>query len=111
MAAMTKSQAMTKLAEQTGLKKKDVLEVINGLVGLAVKEAKNGFMIPGLGKLVLTTRPARTMVMRFGPKTGQTIKVPAKKVLKFRLTKSAKDTVLGAKAGPVKVAIKTAKKK
>ena len=69
------------------------------LVHLAHKEAKNTFQIPGLGIIVLAQRPARQMVMRFGPKAGQTIDVPAKKVLKFRFAKSAKDAILGSAAG------------
>jgi len=94
MAKMTKSQIMTKLAEKTQLKKKQVVGVIDALVALAYKEAKNSFAIPGLGKLVLVQRPARQVVMRFGPKAGQIVNVPAKKVLKFRIAKAAKDAVL-----------------
>ena len=48
-------------------------------------------------KLVLAESPAREMVMRFGPKAGQTIKVPRKKRVKFRVAKAAKDAILGAK--------------
>ena len=64
------------------------------LANLAYKEAKNTFVVPGLGKLVLVQRPARKMIMRFGPKAGQEITVPAKKVVKFRLAKAAKDAIL-----------------
>jgi len=35
--------------------------------------------------------------MRFGENAGKTIKVPKKKVLKFRVAKAAKDAILGAK--------------
>jgi nucleoid DNA-binding protein len=35
--------------------------------------------------------------MQFGHKKGQTIKVPARRVLKFRVAKAAKDAILGAK--------------
>jgi DNA-binding protein HU-beta len=52
-------------------------------------------MVPGLGKLVLVNRPARKMIMRFGPKAGQEITVPAKKVVKFRIAKAAKEAILG----------------
>jgi DNA-binding protein HU-beta len=92
---MTKSQIMTLVAEKVGLKKKEVATVIETLVTLSYKEAKNTFTMPGLGKLVLVQRPAREMVMRFGPKAGQTVKVPAKKVVKFRISKAAKDAILG----------------
>jgi DNA-binding protein HU-beta len=90
--AMTKSQIMSKLAEKCDMTKKDVQCVVESMVEMAYKEAKNGFTIPGLGKLVLVKRKAR---MGRNPATGETIKIPAKKVLKFRISKAAKDAVLG----------------
>lgn len=88
--ALTKSQTMTALSEATGLKKKEVICVVEELVGLAYKQAKVGFTIPGLGKLVLVNRKAR---MGRNPATGEAIKIPAKTVLKFRIAKAAKDAV------------------
>ncbi|MEW5720041.1 MAG: HU family DNA-binding protein, partial [Chloroflexota bacterium] len=93
---MSKSEVLEHLAKKTGLKKKEAALVVDELVQLAYKEAKNTFLIPNLGIITLAERPARQMVMRFGPKAGQTIDVPAKKVLKFRFAKSAKDAILGA---------------
>ena len=52
------------------------------------------FVLPGFGKLVKQKRKART---GFNPKTQQKIRIPAKTVLKFRVAKVAKDTVLGVK--------------
>jgi DNA-binding protein HU-beta len=92
--AMTKSAILKTLADKTGLKKKEVAAVIETLVAMAYKEARNTFVVPGLGKLVLVQRPARTVVMRFGPKAGQTVPVPAKKVVRFRIAKAAKDAIL-----------------
>ena len=89
--AMTKSQIMSELAEANGVTKKAAAEFVESLVGLAYKEAKKGFTVPGLGKLVLVNRKAR---MGRNPATGETIKIPAKKVLKFRIAKAAKDAVL-----------------
>lgn len=97
MAKLTKSQTLSHLAGKTGVSKKVAGQFVEELVKLAYKEAKNSFMIPGLGKLELKNRPARSMIMRFGPKTGQTIQVPAKKVLKFRVAKAAKDAILSGK--------------
>ncbi|MCX7886734.1 MAG: HU family DNA-binding protein [Verrucomicrobiae bacterium] len=94
MAKMTKSAIISTLATKAGVTKKQAATVLEELVKLAYKEAKNTFTIPGLGKIVLSTRPQRQMVMRFGPKAGQTITVPAKKVLKFRFAKVAKDAIL-----------------
>ena len=88
---MTKSQIISKLAEATDLTKKNVIGVVESLVCLAYKEAKKGFTIPGLGKLVLVNRKAR---IGRNPATGEQIKIPAKKVLKFRIAKAAKDAVL-----------------
>ena len=89
--SLTKSQTMTKLAETTGLTKKQIVGVVDALIELAYKQAKNAFTIPGLGKLVLVNRKAR---MGRNPATGQQIKIPAKKVVKFRIAKAAKDAIL-----------------
>lgn len=90
--AMTKSQIISHLAEKSGLTKKTATDVLEKLVQLAYKEAKNAFTLPGLGKLVLVNRKAR---MGRNPKTGEAIKIPAKKVVKFRVAKACKDAVLG----------------
>lgn len=89
--AMTKSQIMASLAESNEMTKKAAAEFVDSLVQLAYKEAKKGFTIPGLGKLVLVNRKAR---MGRNPATGESIRIPAKKVLKFRIAKAAKDAVL-----------------
>jgi len=91
---MTKSQIADTLAKAHGLTKKAAGEVLESVVNLAYKEAKNGFTIPGLGKLVLVNRKAR---MGRNPQTGEAIKIPAKKVCKFRVAKACKDAVLGKK--------------
>jgi len=90
---MTKSQLLTTLAEKLDMSKKDVGEFLDSLVELAYKEVKkNGeFTIPGIGKLVKQKRKAR---MGRNPATGETIKIAAKTVVKFRVAKAAKDSVL-----------------
>ncbi len=95
--AMTKSEVASTLAEKVGISKKQVNQFFEAQADLAYKQAKNTFVLPGIGKLVLVERAPREMVMRFGPKAGQTVKVPKKKVLKFRVAKAAKDAILGAK--------------
>jgi len=92
--ALTKSQIVTSLAETVGLTKKQAVETLEALTTLAYKNAKNSFTVPGLGKLVLVNRKAR---MGRNPATGATIKIPAKRVVKFRIAKAAKDAILGAK--------------
>jgi DNA-binding protein HU-beta len=89
--AMTKSGVIKALAEKTCLTRKQVAAVMRELACLAYKEAKNGFTIAGVGKLVLVNRKAR---MGRNPATGEAIKIPAKKVLRFRVAKAAKDAVL-----------------
>jgi len=92
--ALTKSKIVEYIAEKNGLTKKAATEILNTLAELSYKEAKNGFTLPGIGKLVLVKRKART---GRNPQTGETIKIPAKKVLKFRVSKACKDAVLGTK--------------
>lgn len=91
---LTKSAMLSTLAAKTGLSKKQVGQVVEELVALAYKEAKNSFTIPGLGKLVLVNRKAR---IGRNPSTGEPINIPAKRAVKFRIAKAAKDAILGGK--------------
>jgi DNA-binding protein HU-beta len=92
--ALTKSQIAAAIAETVGITKKQATEALQNIVELAYKNAKNSFTLPGLGKLVLVNRKAR---MGRNPATGEAIKIPAKRVVKFRVAKAAKDSILGAK--------------
>jgi DNA-binding protein HU-beta len=94
---LTKSQVAATIADKTGISKKQASQALQILAELTYKNAKSSFVLPGVGKVVLANRPAREMIMRFGPKAGQKIKVPAKRVLKFRFAKAAKDAILGSK--------------
>lgn len=89
---MTKSQSVAAFAEKAGLSKADAAKVLDTLAEVAVSSAADGFVLPGLGKLVLVDRKAR---MGRNPATGETIQIPAKKVVKFRVAKACKDAVLG----------------
>ncbi|MFI5305006.1 MAG: HU family DNA-binding protein [Nitrospiria bacterium] len=91
---LTKSQILDQLSKNLEVSKKQVNEMLEELSNLAYKEAKNAFTFPGLGKLVVVNRKAR---MGRNPQTGAAIKIPAKRVLKFRVAKACKDAVLGAK--------------
>jgi len=93
---MTKSQVVTHLAEKVEVPKKTVAAVLVELVTLATKEAKSSgqFVVPGLGKAVKANRKAR---MGRNPQTGEAIKIPAKTVVKFRLAKAFKETVVPPK--------------
>jgi len=90
--ALTKSQVIDNIAKKADLPKKQITGILEQLVALAYKEAKNTFTLPGLGKLVLVNRKAR---MGRNPQTGAALKIPAKRVVKFRIAKAAKDAILG----------------
>ena len=92
--ALSKSQLAAEIAEASGLPKKAGAELLDHLAALAYKHAKNTFTLPGLGKLVLVNRAAR---IGRNPATGEQIQIPAKRVVKFRVAKAAKDAILGAK--------------
>jgi DNA-binding protein HU-beta len=93
MAKMTKSQIIAALAEKSGMSKKDIGTVLENMAMMAYSEAKKSgeFTIPGLGKLVKKNRAAR---MGRNPATGESINIPAKTVVKFRVAKAAKDAIL-----------------
>ena len=93
MAKLTKSQLMQTMATATSMSKKDVGMFMEKMTELAYKEVKsNGeFVIPGIGKLVKVHRKAR---IGRNPATGEEIKIPAKTVVKFRVAKAAKESVL-----------------
>lgn len=88
---MTKSQLVADLAEAAEVSKKQAAAILECLAATAYKEAKKGFTIPGVGKLVVVKRKAR---MGRNPQTGEQIKIPAKTALKFRIAKACKDAVL-----------------
>ena len=92
--ALTKSAIASELASKVGVSKKQATEFLEALAQLAYKEAKNSFTIPGIGKIVLVNRKAR---IGRNPATGEQIQIPAKRVVKFRVAKAAKDAILGGK--------------
>jgi DNA-binding protein HU-beta len=91
---MSKSQVIAHMADKLDIPKKVAAQGMEEFVKLAYREAKNTFTIPGLGKLVLVDRKAR---IGRNPATGEQINIPAKRVVKFRIAKQAKDAILGGK--------------
>jgi DNA-binding protein HU-beta len=87
---MTKAILIKTLAEKTELTKRQITDVLDVLVDLSYKEIKKNaeVTIPGFGKIIKRRRKARN---GRNPLTGETIKIPAKDVLKFRFAKAAKD--------------------
>ena len=93
---LTKTQLVRHLAEKTELNNKTAAAFLEHLADTAIKETKkNGLAIlPGIGRLVRVDRKAR---MGRNPATGEAIKIPAKKVVKFRVAKAAKDAIVPPK--------------
>ena len=93
---MTQTQLVRSLAESVEVPNKTARQFLDNLGNLAIAEVKkNGvFVLPGLGRLVRVDRKAR---MGRNPATGEAIKIPAKKVVKFRVAKAAKDSIVPPK--------------
>ena len=93
---MTQTQLVRSLAEKCEVNNKQAREFLDALAEMAIAEVKkNGiFVLPGLGRLVRQDRKART---GRNPATGESIKIPAKKVVKFRVAKAAKDAIVPPK--------------
>jgi len=96
MPKMTKTQVVSHLADKFEMPKKGMAAILDGVFDLAVTETKkNGeFTLPGFGKLVKQQRKAR---MGRNPATGDIIKIAAKTVVKFRLSKVCKDAIIPPK--------------
>jgi DNA-binding protein HU-beta len=92
--ALSKAQLASLVAEKAQISKKQAVEILDHVAALAYKHAKDTFTLPGIGKLVLKNRAAR---IGRNPKTGEQIQIKAKKVVKFRVAKAAKDAILGTK--------------
>jgi len=93
---MTQSAMVKELAEATGTTTKTAKQFMTSFADMAVRETKkNGmFVIPGIGRLVRVERKAR---IGRNPATGESIKIPAKKVVKFRVAKAVKDSIVPPK--------------
>lgn len=93
---MTQSQIVQTLADKCEVTKKQSKMMMDGLAETAIAEVKkNGvFVLPGIGRLVRMDRKAR---MGRNPATGESIKIAAKKVVKFRVAKAAKDAIVPPK--------------
>jgi DNA-binding protein HU-beta len=93
---MTQTAIVRELAETTGVNNRVAKHFMESLAQLAVRETKkNGmFVMPGIGRLVRAERKAR---IGRNPATGEAIKIPAKRVVKFRVAKSVKDAIVPSK--------------
>ena len=89
---MTQSQIVQTLADKCEVTKKQSKMMMDGLAETAIAEVKkNGvFVLPGIGRLVRVDSKAR---IGRNPSTGESIKIAAKKIVKFRVAKAAKDAI------------------
>ncbi|HUS05580.1 MAG TPA: HU family DNA-binding protein [Bryobacteraceae bacterium] len=94
---MTQSQLIKEMAETTGVGNKVAKQFLEAFAEVAVRETKKKgvFVLPGIGRLVRVDRKAR---IGRNPATGESIKIPAKKVVKFRVAKAVKDSIVPPKA-------------
>jgi len=95
---MTQAQLVRSIAESCQLSNKAAKQILDTLAATAIKEVKKSgaFVVPGLGKLVRVERKAR---IGRNPATGETINIPAKKVVKYRVTKAVKDAIMASGKG------------
>jgi DNA-binding protein HU-beta len=93
---MTQTQLVRELAEAGEVSNKQAKKIVETLGAVAVRETKKSgvFVVPGVGRLVRVDRKAR---MGRNPATGEPIKIPAKKVVKFRVAKACKDSIVPPK--------------
>jgi DNA-binding protein HU-beta len=79
---MTKDKMVEGIMRHSGISKANVERFYDGLVSLALKElkTKGEFVLPGLGALKVRARKAR---MARNPRTGEPVRVPAKKVVRL----------------------------
>jgi nucleoid DNA-binding protein len=98
--AVTKAEIYTQLSEKTGLSRKQVASVFDGLSELISKElGKKGpglFIVPGLLKLKVVRKPATKEKQGINPFTKQPITIkakPARNVVKAVPLKALKELV------------------
>jgi DNA-binding protein HU-beta len=95
---MTKSELISQIAERSELKKTEVKGVIEALVAVGYKELKkNGsFLVPGFAKFVVIKKPATKERKGINPFTKEPTVFkakPARKIIRARPVKAAKDAV------------------
>ncbi|AYC32626.1 HU family DNA-binding protein [Pseudomonas cavernae] len=90
--AMTKDQLITDIAEATEATKASVRAVLDQLSEIVSDALENHeeITLPGIGKLKVAERPART---GRNPQTGKSIEIAAKRVVKYVPAKALTDAV------------------
>jgi DNA-binding protein HU-beta len=93
---MGKSELFSHFAERFDIKRTQAREYFDELAVLCERELKRTgeFVLPGMVKLVVQKRKAR---IGRNPASGEPIKIAAKTVVKARIIKQLKDSVLPPK--------------
>ena len=95
---MTKAQLVTKVAEGTGVSRKQIDDVLSSMIDTVVKAVKKGESVKIAGLGIFRLRKLKARVGR-NPQTGEPIKIPARKKVGFSVARAFKDSVLGNTAG------------
>ncbi|MDX5373748.1 MAG: HU family DNA-binding protein [Pseudomonadaceae bacterium] len=92
--AITKDQLIADLADACDLQKTDVRALLEQLGEIVADALENDgeISLPGIGKLKVSQRPARS---GRNPATGKTIQIPAKKAIKLVPAKALVDGLNG----------------
>src|ERR1700752_5448981 len=96
---LSKSQLIERIATSTELSKRDVKNVMEALVDVGHKELKKtgSFLVPGFAKFVVIKKPATKARKGINPFTKEPTVFkakPARKIIKARPVKAAKDAIL-----------------
>ncbi len=89
---MTKADIVDYMSDRMDMTKTAVRRFFGEFAELAYREAENDVRIPGLGKITIVQRKARK---GRNPRTGETIHIPARRALKFKFSKAAREGVFG----------------
>ena len=94
---------VTLIVEQSGVPEPQARAVLAALAAVTFVRVADGdsVPVPGLGVVQRVERPAREMVMQFGPKKGQRIAIPQSRKLKFRFGTAAMDAILAPGKLPI----------
>lgn len=96
---MTKTELINTLVKTSKLEKRAAKMFLESLTDVVTKEIRKGGEVPltGLGKFKVSRRKAR---IGRNPQTGEEIKIPAKKVVKFAVAKALKDQIRAGAIAP-----------
>jgi len=95
---MSKSELIQKIADEVSLSKKDVKAVMESMASHGYKELKKSgeFLLPGFAKFIVIKKPATKAREGINPFTKEPTTFaakPARKTLKARPVKAAKDAL------------------